>query len=209
MGGIKSNNNMKRYKKVVRVLVITTGIILIVWLLLTLWVEAEGPALLTKSGNDKSEQTVLVVYDPDPFYNLDEQVCNAFASVLADSGWKVTLATVAAAKKEECSGFKLFVLCTNTYNWRPDWAITRFVKRYTVLRNKPVVAITLGAGSTAAAQKAFERMILAQGAVIAESRSLWLLRPNDETRTKEKNANVAVDTAKELAKQLAVRLQKG
>jgi hypothetical protein len=186
---------------------IVAGIIMMLWVILTLWVEAEGPAVIKKSGNEASVQTALIVYDPDPVYNLDEQVCEAFATVLADSGWKVTLATVAAAKKEDCSRFQLYVLCANTYNWRPDWAITRFVKKYASLKDKTVVALTLGSGSTAASQKAFEQVILQQGARIAESRSLWLLKPNDETKAKEKNVKVALDIIKEWAKRLTGSLQ--
>jgi hypothetical protein len=198
---------MKKYKKIIRRIMAAAVIILAVWVILTLWVQAEGPAVINQSGNDASVQSALVVYDPDPFYNLDEQVCRAFAAVLADSGWKVTLATVAAAKKEDCSGFKLYVLCANTYNWRPDWAITRFVKKYVSLKDKVVVAVTLGAGSTAASQKAFEGVIAAQGARIAASRSLWLLKPNDETRAKEKNVKAALDMVREWAKNLAGSLQ--
>jgi hypothetical protein len=195
-------------KKIIRRLIIAAGVILILWVILTLWVEVEGPAVIQNSGNGASGRAALIVYDPDPIYNLDKQVCETFAAVLADSGWKVTLATVAAAKREDCSGFTLYVLCANTYNWRPDWAITRFVKKYASLKDKTVVAITLGSGSTAASQKAFEQNILLHGAKIAESRSLWLLRPNDESRPNEKNVKVAVDITREWAKHLVGKLQK-
>ena len=65
----------------------------------------------------------------------------------------------------------------------------------TGLKGKSVVAITLGSGSTAAAQKALEKLILDRGGQLLDSRSLWLLKPNDELRPEESNVKVSVSMA--------------
>jgi len=59
------------------------------------------------------------------------------------------------------------------------------------------VAITLGAGSTGASQKVFEKIIAENGGRIHSSPSLWLWRPNDETNSKNQNVQVAVTMAYE------------
>ena len=62
---------------------IALGIIAVAWTALTFYVEKKGPAKRWRVGND-SEQKVLIVFDPDPFYNLDEKVCMSFANALAE-----------------------------------------------------------------------------------------------------------------------------
>jgi hypothetical protein len=168
------------------------GLIMLAWLSLSLWVEAEGPKKSWKFGVlPSSNHQILVVYDPDPFYNLDEQVCRSFGQAMADSGLHGIVATVSAAKELRDKDFAVYVLCANTYNWRPDWSVASFIKRETVLKAKPVIAITLGSGSTKGSQKAFEKIINENGAMLIDSKSLWLLRPNDELRMKETNVGVA------------------
>lgn len=165
-------------------------IILGVWGLLTIWAELPGPANSAQYGNNTSLKKVLVVYDPDPIYNLDEQLCTVFAEALARHDVYVTVATVKAAE-ELNNDYNLYMFCANTYNWRPDWAISRYIKKHTRLQDKPVVALTLGSGSTKEAKTAFDKIIIKTGAKLSDSRTLWLLRPNDEARMKEPNVQVA------------------
>ena len=106
--------------------------------------------------------------------------------------------TVAAAEQSSDTTYDLYVYCANTYNWRPDHAIVGYIKsRNELHNNKPVVAITLGAGSTGASQKHLEKIIMASGAPIYSSYSLWLWRPNDETTPEKTNVAVAVAMAYE------------
>lgn len=190
-------------KKMFKRLLYGLIVIMAAWLILTLWAEAKGKAKQWHIGNPSSTKKVLIIYDPDPFYNLDQQVCQAFAEGLtASDSMDITISTVAAAGNITNQEFSIYVFCANTYNWRPDWAVSRFVKNHRQLKGKPVVAITLGSGSTRASQKALERMIRNKEANLIGSRSFWLLRPNDETR-KEKNVKVAVSMVKEWAKQIA------
>ena len=166
--------------------------ILVAWFILTMWVEAEGPKKSWKFGVlPSSNDQILIVYDPDPFYNLDEQVCRSFGQAMADSGLHGMVATVSAAKELKDRDFAVYVLCANTYNWQPDWSVTSFIKKEITIKAKPVIAITLGSGSTEWSQKSFEKTIIGNGGLLIDSKSLWLLRPNDELRMKETNAGVA------------------
>ena len=122
---------------------------------------------------------MLIVYDPDPFYNLDEQVCRAFGQALADKGMQVTVATVQAVRELPEQVPDSYVFCANTYNWAPDRAVRTYIEQQRNLSGKPVVAITVGGGGTGNAQQVLEELILAHKATLLGSRSLWLMKPND------------------------------
>lgn len=195
-------------KKFAKGMLYTVIIILIIWTLLTFWAEAKGKSHKWKIGNPASLRKALIIYDPDPFYNLDEQVCRSFGAGLSENDIYVTIATVAAMNGSRDAAYDLYVFCANTYNWRPDWAVTGFIKQEVGLKDKPVVAITLGAGSTGASQKALERIIQKKEARLLDSRSFWLLKPNDESRIKEKNVKVAVDLVKKWGSEIGKQLTK-
>jgi len=181
------------------------AIVLCGWLILTLYVEREGRDVAITVGNGKRK--AMVIFDPDPFYNLDEQVCVAFARGLSENDMKVIVVSVAGAKHIQPASFDLYVYCANTYNWQPDWAITGFIddhKNETL--NKPVVAITLGAGSTQTSQKSFEKRITANGAKLVGSYALWLWRPNNEERMEQPNVEVAAAMAYTWGKQVADKI---
>ena len=181
------------------------AIVLCGWLILTLYVEREGPEVAITIGNGKRK--AMVIFDPDPFYNLDQQVCVAFAKGLSEDHMKVVVVSVASAKRLPPESFDLYVYCANTYNWRPDWAITGFVDDQKVETvNKPAVAITLGAGSTHASQKNFEKRITANGTRLVGSYALWLWRPNNEEKMKQPNVEVATTMAYSWGKQVAAKI---
>ncbi len=110
-----------------------------------------------------------------------------------------------AARAIKDQSFDLYVFCANTYNWRPDWAVSNFINQQVVLKDKPV-AITVGSRSTAAAQKALEKLILDRGGKLLDSRSLWLLKPNDESRPEESNIQVSVSIAYDWGEQIGKQL---
>lgn len=195
-------------KKFTRLLLIVLAVILVAWAVLTLWVEAKGPAKSQVYGADSLAKKALVLYDPDPIYNLDEQVCLAFGEELARQGWEARVKTVAALGDHE-PAYDLYVLCANTYNWSPDRALKRFVKQHTALSGKPVVAITLGSGSTARSKRVFEKIILRRTNQLIDSRTFWLLRPNDESRMKERNVSVAVSMVRQWVQDLGDQLPSG
>jgi hypothetical protein len=195
-------SNMRK-KKPLQYFAAAIVFILAGWSILTLYVEKQGPGKQWNLGKTHGRK-VLIIFDPDPFYNLDEQVCNSFGMALAEENMNVKIATVASAEKIDVQSFDLYVYCANTYNWRPDWAVTAFIKeKLPTLPNKSTVAITLGAGSTEASQRNLETVITNSGGRLLGSYSLWLWRPNDEQKMTEPNVEVAVNMAHEWGKQIA------
>ena len=202
-----SFTNTMDKRKIIHYISTILILFIIVWATITVYVEKTGPEKQwTLEGSDT--RTALIVYDPDPFYNLDEQVCLAFGKSLADNGITVTIATVAAAQSLKKRAYHVVVYCANTYNWRPDWAITNYVEAYPPTKNNtPVVAITLGAGSTQSSKQRFERTIKKSGGVLIASYTLWLWRPNDETKNQPSNVDVAVAMAHKWGTEVAKRVQ--
>lgn len=192
--------------KILKKLLIILAALAFGWLLLTFWVEAKGPAVVVNLGLSNAEHKALIVYDPDPFYNLDEQVCLSFGKALTEAGWFASIATVRSAEFMPPAEYDLYVFCANTYNFFPDWAITGFIKDG-AWQNKNVAAITLGAGSTSYAKENFERLIKTQKANLLNSRTFWLWRPNNESRMNESNIEVARDMASKWAKQMATDIK--
>ena len=178
--------------------------IIAVWTLLTLWVEKAGAARHWSFGDPSLEDRALVIFDPDPFYNLDEQVCTRFARSLAGHHWYVDVRTTRDARLHTHTNYALYVFCANTYNWAPDWSVSRFIRKDIDLHSKKVVAITLGAGSTKQSMRKLENMIRSKSADLIQSRTFWLLRPNDDSRMKEKNVQVALSMVDDWAAEFSM-----
>jgi hypothetical protein len=195
-----------KLKKVYKIFTAILVIVVVGWTALTFYVEKTGPSMEWSYGNNQNRK-VLVIYDPDPFYNLDEQISKSFATALAENGYFVDVVTVRAAEQKKTSSYIAMVYAANTYNWRPDWAITNYIKSHAHLKKVPSIAITLGAGSTAASQKYLEHVITDHGGNLIGSFSLWLWRPNDETKIKEPNVAVANAMAYQWGKQMAANIK--
>ena len=171
--------------------------IVFIWVGLTFYVQIDGKVFQEEFGVPSVKDSVLIVFDPDPFYNLDQQVCRSMAKSLAREGWFAVVSSVSLAKSIQVP-YDAYVICANTYNWEPDWAVTRFIYQSPFLKNRPVTAITLGAGSTGRAQSVLEDKLRAKEARLILSDSYWLLRPNDESMMEESNVEVAKNMATEL-----------
>lgn len=193
-------------KKVLKIVLSISGIAFCIWMCLTLWVESSGPVKKNEFGNASAAYTALVVYDPDPIYNFDQQICESFAKGLGNNKWKVIVATVAAAKKLNQQNIDLYILCANTYNWSPDWSLCRYVETSENMENKNVVAITVGAGSTGRSQRLFEEILYRKKANVIDSKTFWFMRSNDKTSLTESNINVAINMTRAWAKTIAGKM---
>ncbi|GAB3642652.1 hypothetical protein [Spirosoma arcticum] len=193
---------MKKQLKITGLVVLALGA---AWTALTIWAERTGPKRSWQLGSQTAKKRALIVYNPDPVYNLDEQVSRSFGQALADGGMYVRVASVAAAETDADQPVDLYVFCANTYNFRPDWAVSNFIRRQADLAGKSVVAITLGSGSTEASQNALETLIQNKRANLLDSRSLWLLKPNDKSRMRESNVAVSVSMAYAWGAEMAKR----
>jgi|APTNR8051073442_1049403.scaffolds.fasta_scaffold00744_23 flavorubredoxin len=180
-------------KKYIRRIIYTISIISIVWIGLTLWVQLSNSDDEIIIGGTGGEPTVLIAYNPDPIYNLDEQLCVAFANGLATNGIKTRIITTDNTPPN--IEYDIFVFCANTYNWAPDWGITSFINDIPSLDNKNCINITVGSGSTSRARQLLDESVVTRGANLMDSREFWLLKPNDDNRMEESNIDVAVDMA--------------
>ncbi len=189
-----------------RVFVGILSFLAVLWIILTLLAQRKGGEAMHLVGLPSNPQKALVVYNPDLFYNLDEQVCNAFAKGLSEFGWQATVATVSAAEDFKDVPYDLFVFCANTYNWAPDIPTKNYIDNHSGLSGNNVVAITLGSGSTERAQRILETLLEKRGAKLIESKAYWLMRPNDESRTDESNVAVAVEVAQTLGGLVAEKM---
>lgn len=201
------NKSVMKGNKFLRYVLVATTIIVISWTVLTIYVELEGPAKEWNLGNEDGPK-VLIVFDPDPFYNLDEKVCVSFGKALSENKVNVKIVTVAAAERLDRKQYNTFIYCANTYNWRPDWSITNYIENHPAQEHQSIVAVTLGAGSTESSQKNFEQVILDSGGTLLNSYSLWLWRPNDETKMKKPNVEVAQHMAYEWGIEIANHINK-
>ncbi len=185
-------------KKWMRLFVHGIASIAIIWVGLTFWAELAGKQQIQHFPADNATRSALLLYNPDPIYNLDEQIGLALADELKNHGISSTLATNRKVNKLENQAFDVYIFCANTYNFAPDQGIKNAIRRLNLQPKDPVVAITLGSGSTHRSQKRFERFLRGLGLEVVQSQTFWLLRPNDERRMDESNLQVAVDLAKEL-----------
>jgi cell division protein FtsB len=53
-------------KKLKRKIFIALLVVLASWIILTIWVEMEGPAQNVRMGDGWQNKTALIVFDPDP-----------------------------------------------------------------------------------------------------------------------------------------------
>jgi hypothetical protein len=173
-----------------------------VWTILTLWVQLAGKSKRHPPANRDADHKAIIIFNPDPLFNLDEKVCIAFAEGLED--YKISTTVVSYDLVDSSlDDYDLIVLCANTYNWSPDWKISGFIKKHNELKGKNCVAITLGSGSTARASRKHEENIKEKGGILLGSKTYWLLRPNDETRMEESNVEVAADMARFFGQEIA------
>ncbi|MEM7573706.1 MAG: hypothetical protein AAF433_12425 [Bacteroidota bacterium] len=154
-----------------------TGVL--IWLGLTMYVQMPNGHYIASFGPDTAPQRALILYDADPFDNLDQQLSTAFASGLTNRGWNATVSTVKAIRKEPLFDYDLYVFCANTYNGEPDWTISHYLRSEIDLSGKAVVGICVGAGATARAQRTLECKINKAGGFLLDARSFSLARPND------------------------------
>ncbi|WKN42197.1 hypothetical protein [Tunicatimonas pelagia] len=188
----------------IKVIAYVIGVILFFWTGMTFWVQYTGEQQIVAVGDESSPKKALIIYNPDPIYNLDEQVCRSFAEGLSHHGFSAKIATIELAHKKEA--YDLYVFFANTYNWAPDWLIQQFIRDHPALEGKMVVAITMGAGETTRSQRKLESAILATDALLIGSRTYWLLHPNNESRMDEKNTDVAKDLARAWGESIGEKL---
>ena len=194
--------------KVLKKLAWLLAIILLIWLLLTLYVQQASTIYVSNLGENKPGKKAVILFNPDPFYNLDEKIAMRCAGILLEEGWETRILSVAAVEAGEPAVGDLYIMIANTYNWAPDRPTQRTITSTDLLTNKPVVAITLGSGSTARAKRLLEELIRSQKGILIDSETYWLMRPNDDTGGQGSNIGAALEKVEIQARQIAQKFDK-
>jgi len=192
-------------KGIVRVFA-TLGIVMMIWAWLTFWVDSKGSSKLQEFTSPDDSLSVLLVYDPDPIYNLDEQICISIAKGLNEQKVNATVATVKATNELKFHQYSAVVICANTYNWAPDDAVVAFIQSNEFLKSVPVVAVTIGSGTTSQSAARLKELLHSRKIELLNDHEWWLMRPNDESRLEEKNVDVAKDQAFAFGERIANQL---
>lgn len=150
----------------------------------------KGEAIVWETGDKTASRRAILIYNPDPFYNLDEQLCKTFAATLSDRDWYAQVLTVKASEAINLTQADLLIFCTNTYNWAPDTVIMDFLETQN-LDDLKCAAITLGMGTTDRAQRILEETIEARGGELLASKAYWLGKPNAEPGVVAPNVHIA------------------
>lgn len=180
-------------------------IILLLWLALTVFVQFKGTGdKKVFQGVESSYINALIIYNPDPIYNFDLQVCENFAKGLLENKIDATIITI-KHNPLKIRDYDLIVFCANTYNFAPDWGIQEVIKNQN-LKNKYVANISLGAGATANSEKKLNNLVLEKGAILLGSHSFWLSKPNDLNIKDKNNIEIAKDHAKKWATDISNEL---
>lgn len=148
----------------------------------------------------------LVLYHPSRDAHYSDDLSLGLAQGFAAAGFAVDRATLTAQTPSRPEGYAVIGVVSNTYFWTPDRPTTRYLRRAR-LQGIPAVGIMGGAGATGRSERMLGEAISAAGAQLLQTRSLWLLRPNDEARMNEPNRRVAVEQARQLGLDLGTRIR--
>jgi hypothetical protein len=160
---------------------------------ITVFVEHEAAYRLENLGG-AGPARALILYHPSRDAHFSDDLSLALASGLKASGFAVDRATLTDETPPRPAGYALIAVVSNTFWATPDWPTLQYLKRAR-LTGIPVIGLMGGAGSTARAQRLLEQSLHTSGASVIGTRSFWISKPNDESRTQEPNRQVAMAMA--------------
>ncbi|UCF10557.1 MAG: hypothetical protein JSW65_02475 [Candidatus Bipolaricaulota bacterium] len=134
--------------------------------------------------------SALVVYHPG-LSSFQEDVTMAFATGLADAGWRCDVTTASRKAPHDLAGYDLLVLGAQAYQWQPARPVRRYVERLGDLGGLATAILVTGAGSTDRAASLLEGQLADAGGMIAERLELWQDAPNEEVHGIEDVVQIA------------------
>jgi hypothetical protein len=172
------------------------GVVLLAALLaISIVVEREADyALEHLGGGDQAR--ALVLYHPSRDAHFSDDLSRALCDGLKEAGLSVDRATVTRLTPGEPRGYALIAVVSNTYYWTPDIPTLRYLRRAR-FETIPVIGLIGGAGATSRSQRMLDAALRRTGGQVLETRSFWILRPNDEARLHEPNRQVAMELARQ------------
>jgi hypothetical protein len=161
----------------------------------TIYVEREADfrhEVLSQGGKARA----LVLFHPSRDARFSDQLSMALAEGLASAGFSVDRETLTAATQPAQENYLLVAVVSNTYWWTPDRPTLRYLAR-AHFDGRYALGLIGGAGATGRSQRMLDAALRNTGAKLIETRSFWLMRPNDEARLKETNRVVALQMARQ------------
>lgn len=194
------------YQMLNTMLYVIIGIALI-WMVASVITQYTGNGEVVETGSEYHTEKALIVYNPDPYYNFDFQICKSFADGLLNENISSTICTTKNLQADDYHHYNLYVFCANTYNFAPDWEVVKAINKPS-LKNENVVALTVGAGRTKRAKSKLEQLLKSKSANLLDSKAYWLLRPNDADRIKENNVQIANEKANRFGREIGKIISK-
>lgn len=174
---------------------------------ITVLVQLEADYVLENLGGGGSGRA-LVLFHPSRDARFSDQISEALAEGFKDAGLTVDRTTLTRTTPGAPEGYAIIGIVSNTYYWAPDRPTRRYLDRAN-LSGLPSLAIIGGAGSTGRAERMLGQALRDAGATVLGTRSVWLWRPNDESRMDEPNRGLALEIARQLGRESAARVLSG
>lgn len=181
---------------------ITIGLILLAALAIsTTLVELEADfkhEVLSSNGS----ATALLLFHPSRDARFSDDLSLALADGLKAAGFSVHRATTTRHTPDAPNDYALVAVVCNTYWWSPDLPTQRYLARAR-FNDIPAIGLIGGAGATGRSEQMLKDALQQTGAKVLQTRSFWIMRPNDEDRSNEPNRQVALQLARQLGMETA------
>jgi hypothetical protein len=157
--------------------------------------------------SDGTANRALILFHPSRDAHFSDDLSISLAEGLKAAGFSVHRATLTSDTPSAFEGYELIAVVSNTYWWTPDLPTLSYLERAR-FNGVNVIGVIGGGGATERSQRMLDEALHKTGANVVGTRSLWLWRPNDESRMTEPNKQVALQLAKvfgvESAKKVAL-----
>jgi hypothetical protein len=179
---------------VIKTIAIVIGVMLLLSVIvLTMAVEVESKYKheILSSG---TEHRALILFHPSRDAHFSDDLSMSLADGLRVAGFSVHRATLTSETPPTFEGYALIAVVSNTFWWTPDLPTLRYLgcARFNGVN---VIGLIGGGGATERSQRMLDEALRKTGANVIRTRSLWLWRPNDESRPSEPNKQVALQLA--------------
>jgi flavorubredoxin len=161
----------------------------------TIYVERQADyqhEVLSQGGKARA----LVLFHPSRDAHFSDDLSTALAEGLTGAGFSVDRESLTRATPPQPEDYALIAVVSNTYWWTPDRPTLQYLQRAR-FDGRYAIGVIGGAGATGRSQRMLDLALRATGAKVLQTRSFWLMRPNDETRMKGSNRAVALQLARQ------------
>lgn len=197
-GGADPLTQRKKVNSRMRQIAILIGAALLIGAaMLTVYVEREAEFQLEPLGGS-GKARALVLFHPSRDAHFSDELSMSVAAGFKAAGFSVDRATMTRDTPAAPEGYSLVAVVSNTYWWTPDRPTIQYLGR-AKFNGVRTIGLIGGGGATARSQRLLGQALRSAGADVRQTRSFWILRPNDESRMQEPNRAVALQMARQFA----------